>query len=75
MVVGKLYRPPNTTSVAAYILNYFRIPNDPKGRASVRLQWVRVNKQGNVKYDMGITERFKKEISYWNTWRILDEID
>jgi len=75
MVVRKFYRPPNTTSVAACILKYFRIPNDPKHRASVSIQWYRVNKQGDVLYDMGITERFKKEINYWNTWELFYEID
>lgn len=63
---GHYYRPPNTTSIAAYIITIFTIPEN--GKASVKLEWYRCNKKGDILYPLGITQRFKKPLEYWKTW-------
>jgi hypothetical protein len=67
--VGELYRPPNTTDIAALIVSRTYIPNGD--RFSVKLEWYRCNKAGKVLYCMGIVQRFKKDRKYWGTWELL----
>lgn len=69
------YKHPNNTSVCIRVLKVFTIPNDTKGRSSVKVEWWRCRASGKILYNMHIVQRFKMPASYWSEWIRLEDIN